>query len=339
MKTRYKPALCDGTPCAGDFSFRYDLRLATPHNFLADWHPVFWMVAACAEGGPRYATVGHGVHGNPSPAKVSRLSRPPRCGRSSARRESLADWDAFASSWDHLELDTHLPDGHRYRRRRHATLWPRAREKARFASRRTSPTTRASTTTRWSAASRAGSSRSPGCPRRRRRSARSCVLPAPFGGLRRDADWHIEVPPVPHRARAAGRRPAHARGRASRRRRLRAGDAGERAQHRERHDHDARRGGQRLGSFTLTEPLDAALVDDARVRHGVTAVRPIDPSRPAHRDVLVVTFRAQKKGPLAGGLRSALTSRLNDVATRCVDRGQLTVCVIGPATPRPELPE
>ncbi|MEO9080331.1 MAG: 2OG-Fe dioxygenase family protein [Rhodanobacter sp.] len=47
-----------------------------------------------------------------------------------------------------------------------------------------------------------------------------------------------------------------------------------------------------LGSFTLTHPLDAALVDDARVCHGVTAVSAIDPTQPAHRDVLVVTFKA-----------------------------------------------
>lgn len=50
--------------------------------------------------------------------------------------------------------------------------------------------------------------------------------------------------------------------------------------------------GAELGSFTLTRPLDAALVDDARVFHGVTAVIPLDPSRPAHRDVLVMTFKA-----------------------------------------------
>ena len=47
-----------------------------------------------------------------------------------------------------------------------------------------------------------------------------------------------------------------------------------------------------LGSFTLTRPLDAALVDDARVSHGVTAVKPFDPTKPAYRDVLVVTFKA-----------------------------------------------
>ncbi len=48
-----------------------------------------------------------------------------------------------------------------------------------------------------------------------------------------------------------------------------------------------------LGRFTLTEPLDAAFVDDSRVYHGVTPVSPIDPKRPAYRDVLVVTFRRE----------------------------------------------
>jgi len=46
-----------------------------------------------------------------------------------------------------------------------------------------------------------------------------------------------------------------------------------------------------LGSFTLTDPLDAALVDDARVFHGVTPVEPVDATQPAYRDVLVVTFK------------------------------------------------
>jgi hypothetical protein len=49
--------------------------------------------------------------------------------------------------------------------------------------------------------------------------------------------------------------------------------------------------GTPLGTFTLTDPLDAALVDDNRVAHGVTPVAPLDPARPAYRDVLVVTFR------------------------------------------------
>ncbi|GAB3362174.1 2OG-Fe dioxygenase family protein [Lysobacter rhizosphaerae] len=49
--------------------------------------------------------------------------------------------------------------------------------------------------------------------------------------------------------------------------------------------------GTLLGSFTLTHALDAALVDDARVFHGVTPVTPLDPALPSHRDVLVVTLR------------------------------------------------
>jgi len=49
--------------------------------------------------------------------------------------------------------------------------------------------------------------------------------------------------------------------------------------------------GVALGSFTLTDPLDAALVDDRRVAHGVTPVAPLEPSHPGHRDVLVVTFK------------------------------------------------
>ncbi len=55
------------------------------------------------------------------------------------------------------------------------------------------------------------------------------------------------------------------------------------------HDH----AGTILGSFTLTEPLDCALVDDDRVYHGVTPVHPIDPALPAFRDVLVATFRRE----------------------------------------------
>lgn len=46
-----------------------------------------------------------------------------------------------------------------------------------------------------------------------------------------------------------------------------------------------------LGSFTLTEPMDAALVDDERVFHGVTPLGRLDPALAAYRDVLVVTFR------------------------------------------------
>jgi len=45
-----------------------------------------------------------------------------------------------------------------------------------------------------------------------------------------------------------------------------------------------------LDSFTLTHPLDCAIVNDRRCMHGVTPIEPIDPNKPAYRDVLVVTF-------------------------------------------------
>src|SRR3982751_365411 len=41
---------------------------------------------------------------------------------------ALADWGTFSASWNDLPRDVHLPDGHRYRRRRHATLSARAGE-------------------------------------------------------------------------------------------------------------------------------------------------------------------------------------------------------------------
>jgi hypothetical protein len=49
--------------------------------------------------------------------------------------------------------------------------------------------------------------------------------------------------------------------------------------------------GTLLGSFTLVDAFDAALVDDARVFHGVTPVTVLDPGFPSHRDVLVVTLK------------------------------------------------
>jgi len=48
--------------------------------------------------------------------------------------------------------------------------------------------------------------------------------------------------------------------------------------------------GREAASFTLQEPCDAVLLDDRRVMHGVTPIHPIDPARPGHRDVLVITF-------------------------------------------------
>ncbi|QNT77493.1 2OG-Fe dioxygenase family protein [Entomobacter blattae] len=50
---------------------------------------------------------------------------------------------------------------------------------------------------------------------------------------------------------------------------------------------------QPLGSFTLLNPLDTVIVNDNRVFHGVTPIKPQDQNHPAYRDVLVLTFRHQ----------------------------------------------
>jgi hypothetical protein len=210
-----------------------------------------------------------------------------------AAHGGLADWDAFAASWADMPLDTHLPDGHRYRRRRHATLSARPGEE-RFTIEPHQPHYQAREYNslvggieRWFEPIRpeivSGASF---------RSILGLCLRL-FGGFRPDAAWHIEC----HQFRIEARRDA-------------AGLPTPEGVHRDGvdyvlvllvgreniesgtttiHAHD----GTLLGSFTLAAPLDSALVDDSRVKHGVTAVRPVDPARPAHRDVLVVTFRSK----------------------------------------------
>jgi hypothetical protein len=210
--------------------------------------------------------------------------------------DALDDWDAFADSWNDLSPDTYLTASGRHRRRRYATF----------------------------AAGRTGEiRREPAQPHFQSRSYNHLqgdiqrwfdpIVPAVADGasLRRILDfcrdffsslaaatahWHIET----HQFRIEAQR----------------GEDGEptpEGVHRDGVDYvlvllidrqniasgtttihapDRRK----LGSFTLTHPLDAALVDDARVFHGVTAVTPIDPDQPAHRDVLVVTFRGVASG-------------------------------------------
>lgn len=46
-----------------------------------------------------------------------------------------------------------------------------------------------------------------------------------------------------------------------------------------------------LGEFTLTHPMEAAIVNDRHVMHGVTPILPENEGMPAYRDVLVITFR------------------------------------------------
>jgi hypothetical protein len=207
---------------------------------------------------------------------------------------SLADWDRFAASWDELALDTQLPEGHRYRRRRHATLSARAGD-ADFRREPHRPHYQAPQYNklvggieRWFEPIRPEVVEGESF----RRILALCL--GVFGNLRPRADWHIEC----HQFRIEARRDA-------------AGQPTPEGVHRDGVDYvlvllvnrvNIESGtttvhapdGRVLGSFTLTHALDSAWVDDERVMHGVTAVRPIDPARAAHRDVLVVTFRERR---------------------------------------------
>jgi hypothetical protein len=48
---------------------------------------------------------------------------------------------------------------------------------------------------------------------------------------------------------------------------------------------------QELARFTLLDRLDTAFVEDRRVMHGVTPIQPADPALPSCRDVLVITWK------------------------------------------------
>jgi hypothetical protein len=201
---------------------------------------------------------------------------------------SLADWPAFTASWDALAPDAYLATVGRHRRRRHAVFSADAQGVRREAHQ---PHYQSKTYNalqgdieRWFEPITADG---PSL----RRILDFCH--GFFGGLAPQVDrWHVEA----HQFRIEAR----------------AGEAGEptpEGVHRDGVDFvlvllidrsNIERGtttihaadGELLGSFTLTHPFDAALVDDARVLHGVTPVTPLDPARPAYRDVLVVTFRA-----------------------------------------------
>jgi hypothetical protein len=205
---------------------------------------------------------------------------------------SLDDWGAFAASWDDLALDEHMADHGRYRRRRHAVyaiaadgVIGREAHQPHYQSRDYNALNGG--IERWfepvTAAVGDGA-----CLRTILAFCRDL-----FGGLAPAVpSWRVEV----HQFRIEARADA-------------AGLPTPEGVHRDGVDyvlvlmvrrHNIASGTttvyapdrSELGSFTLAEPCDAALLDDHRVFHGVTAVEPLDPSGPAHRDVLVVTFRA-----------------------------------------------
>jgi hypothetical protein len=207
------------------------------------------------------------------------------------QHRSLADWEDFAASWDDLGLDTYMADGGRYRKRRHAAFVAdvggirRKPHQAHYQSRDYNPLHGG--IARWF---------DPIVPEIAAGPSVTTILHTCrvlFERLTSAPAWHIEV----HQFRIEAR----------------AGVAGRptpEGTHQDGVDHvlvllvgrqniqsgvttitDLAR--HPLGSFTLAEPFDAALVDDNRVMHGVTPVEPVDPAHPGFRDVLVVTFRRE----------------------------------------------
>jgi hypothetical protein len=207
----------------------------------------------------------------------------------------LSDWESFGASWNRLELDTYMADGGRYRRRRHAvfaatagTAITRQAHQPHYQALDYNPLHGG--VARWFEPIEAD-------------VAHGATLSAVLAFCRQlfeslapaSRSWRIEV----HQFRIEAR----------------AGEAGRptpEGLHRDGVDYVLvllinRRNivsgttsihtldGRTLGQFTLTEPLDAAIVDDARVAHGVTAVEAVDATEPAYRDVLVVTFKAESE--------------------------------------------
>ncbi len=203
---------------------------------------------------------------------------------------SLADWPAFAESWNALELDRYMADGGHYRHRRHAVYsvasdLPIQRQpyQPHYQSLDYNPLhggvsrwfepiapeigTGPSMQTILACCRTLFGSLAPDCPVWRvevhqfRIEARGGEVGRPTPeGLHRDGVNYVLVLLIARRNIASGTTMIHAFD------------------------------GRRLGHFTLTQPLDAALVDDVRVAHGVTPVQAIDPGCPAYRDVLVVTL-------------------------------------------------
>ncbi len=211
-----------------------------------------------------------------------------------AQSGPLSDWDEFAASWDDLKLDTYMADQGRYRKRRHAVYAAapdgaiiRKPHRPHYQTLDYNPLHGG--IERWFEAILPEIGDGP--------SMRTILgfCRTLFDGLATGTpSWHVEV----HQFRIDAR----------------PGEEGRptpEGLHRDGVDYvlvllirrcnivsgttnihavDDRR---LLGSFTLTDPFDAALVDDSRVYHGVTPVEPLDPAHPAYRDVLVVTFRNQ----------------------------------------------
>jgi hypothetical protein len=203
---------------------------------------------------------------------------------------SLADWEAFQASWNDLELDTYLGERGRFRKRRYGVYeiagTTIARQPHQPHHQHVEYNPLFGGIERWFAPVTEAVGAGP---------SMLTILDlcrTVFGELAAPvARWHVEVHQFRIEARPGERghptpEGVHRDGvdfvlvLLVARRNIVSGTTTV-------HDPD----GAELGSFTLTNPFDTALIDDTRVAHGVTPVTPLDPALPACRDVLVVTFR------------------------------------------------
>jgi hypothetical protein len=204
------------------------------------------------------------------------------------------DEPPFADSWNDLPLDAYMADGGRYRRRRYAVFTAEAGELSRqpdqphYQSLRDNPLNGG--VARWFAPVRDDIARGPTL-----RFAITVLTTVADRRRREACRWRVEV----HQFRIESR----------------AGEAGRptpEGMHRDGVDFVlamlvARRNvahgvstisdpdGTPLVRVRLAEPFDAMLLDDARVRHGVSPIQALDPARPSFRDVLVVTLTAERR--------------------------------------------
>jgi len=210
-------------------------------------------------------------------------------------KSGLSDWQSFAASWEDLGVDSYMADGGRYRRRRFAALRAtmdgvvRKPHQPHYQSRDYNPLNGG--VERWFEPVTEATARHPALGAILRTSHE--LFDRLTEPQLRPPAWHLEIHQfrIETRAGEEGRPTPEGMHRDGvdwvlvlmvRRENIASGETT---------IHDLVK--RPLGSFTLTAPLDAALVDDSRVYHGVTPVVPIDPARPAYRDVLVVTFRRE----------------------------------------------
>lgn len=208
---------------------------------------------------------------------------------------ALSDWAAFAASWNDMPLDQYMADGGRYRRRRYATL-SASDIPGSIKLEAHQPHYQSLDYNRLNGGvAREFEPIDDNIVRSHTMAGILDFCHQLFSNLLPSPAWHIEL----HQFRIEASHEQH-------------GNPTPEGVHRDgvdfvlvmmvkrvnissgtttMHDLELRN----LDSFTLIEPLDAAIVNDHRCMHGVTPVEQIDKSQVAYRDVLVVTFRRKFK--------------------------------------------